>query len=366
MSVFEAMGAASHEQVLFCSDPDLGLKAIIAVHSTALGPALGGCRIYPYASEADALRDVMRLSRAMTYKAAVAGLDLGGGKSVIIGDASVKSEALLRAFGRHVHSLGGRYLVAEDMNTSCRDMEWIARETPHVTGLSPAHGGLGEPGPVTAFGVYSGIRAALQHRFGSPDLRGRVVSVQGLGNVGFNLLRHLHEDGARILVTDVDPARIAIAVDRYGAEGVAPDAWLSTPCDVLAPCAIGGVLSATTIPLLRCEVVAGGANNVLADESADAERLRDRGVDLVPDFVINAGGLIAMFAEFTHGTLERAMADTARIFDTTLAVFSRARRDGVTTMQAAVSLAEERIAAVSRLRSHFSPSSHLHDGRPVR
>jgi leucine dehydrogenase len=245
-------------------------------------------------------------------------------------------------------------------------MEWIARETPYVTGLSPAHGGIGEPGPVTAFGVFSGIRAAVQHRFGTDSLRGRTVSVQGLGNVGFNLLSHLREAGARILVSDVDPGRVALAIDRFQAEGVATDAWISTPADVLAPCAIGGVLNERTIPQLRCEIVAGGANNVLLDEVADAERLKDRGVDLVPDFVINAGGLIAMFAEFTHGTLERAMADTAGIFDTTLAVFSRASRDRVTTMHAAVSLAEERIAAVSRLRSHFSPPSHLHDGRPVR
>jgi leucine dehydrogenase len=366
MSVFESMGTSSHEQVLFCSDPGVGLKAIIAVHSTSLGPALGGCRIIPYASEDDALRDVLRLSKAMTYKAAVAGLDLGGGKSVIIGDRGVKNEALLRSFGRHVHSLGGRYLVAEDMNTTCRDMEWIARETPHVTGLSPAHGGLGEPGPVTAFGVFNGIRAALQHRFGDSAVRGRTIAVQGLGNVGYNLLKLLVDDGAKVIVSDVDTARVRSAVEQFRVEGVASDDWISTPCDVLAPCAVGGVLNETSIVKVRAQIVAGGANNVLADEAPDAARLRELGIDLVPDFVINAGGLIAMFAEFTHGTLERAMADTAGIYDTSLAVFARAAKDGITTMQAAVAMAEDRIASVSRLRSHFSPPSHLHDGRPVR
>ncbi len=366
MEIFEEIAAYGHEQVLYCSEPKLGLRAIIAIHDTSLGPALGGCRVFPYASAASALQDVLRLSRGMTYKAAVAGLDLGGGKSVIIGDSSIKSESVLRAFGRHVHSLGGRYLVAEDMNTSCRDMEWIARETPYVTGLSPAHGGLGEPGPVTAFGVFQGIRASLQHVFGTPEVAGRTISVQGLGNVGSGLLKHLHEGGANILVSDIDAGRVAHAVELYGATAVASDDYLSTACDVLAPCAIGGIINERTIPTLRAKVIAGGANNILLDEVADAERLQDHGVAMAPDYVINAGGLIAMFAEWTAGTLERAMADTANIYETTIEVFERASRENCTTMAASRALAEERIRVVSGIRSHYSPPSTLHDGRHVR
>ncbi len=366
MPIFEQLRTDGHEQVLFCHDPDLGLKAIIAIHDTSLGPALGGCRIRPYRTEQDAMDDVLRLSRAMTYKAAVAGLDLGGGKSVIIGDPSIKSEALLRAFGRHVHALGGRYLVAEDMNTSCRDMEWIARETPFVTGLSPAHGGLGEPGPVTAYGVFQGIRAALQHHLGDADVRGRRVAVQGLGNVGWHLASLLSEHGARLIVSDLDERRVARAVEAFGAEVVQGDDYVAVDCDVLAPCAIGGVIHAGVIPKIRAGVIAGGANNILADNDADAEALRARGIDLAPDYVINAGGLITMFAEWTKGDLERARADTARIYDTTLEVFRRAARDGTTTMAASRAVAEERMASISHLRRQFSPPSRLHDGRPVR
>lgn len=366
MSMFEDLEAYGHEQLLFCSEPTLGLRAIIAIHDTSLGPALGGCRVYPYASEAEAVKDVLRLSRGMTYKAAVAGLELGGGKSVIIGDRSSKSEPLLRAFGRHVHSLSGRYLVAEDMNTTCRDMEWIARETPYVTGLSAAHGGLGEPGPVTAFGVFQGIRASLQHVFGTPDVRGRTIAVQGLGNVGFGLLEHLCNNGAKVLVSDIDEARIGAAVEAYNVEVVAPADYVSTECDVLSPCAIGAVVNENSISKLRCKVVAGGANNILGRELDDAERLRDAGVEMAPDYVINAGGLIAMYAEWTGGTLERAMADTSNIFETTLEIFSRAQRENSTTMAASRALAEERIHAINNIRSHYSPPSQLHDGRHVR
>lgn len=366
MDIFADLEGYGHEQILFCSEPRLGLKAMIAIHDTSLGPALGGCRIYPYADEAEALKDVLRLSRGMTYKAAVAGLDLGGGKSVIIGGRNIKSEPLLRAFGRHVHSLGGRYLVAEDMNTTCRDMEWIARETPYVTGLSPAHGGLGEPGPVTAFGVFQGIRASLQHVFGSPDVRGRTISVQGLGNVGMGLLKHLSEGGTKILVSDIDPGRIAHAVEHFGATAVAPEDYLSTLCDVLSPCAIGGVVNERSIPTLRTQVIAGGANNILGQELSDAERLVEAGIAMAPDYVINAGGLIAMYAEWTGGTLDRAMADTENIYETTLAIFERAAREKSTTMAASRALAEERIRAVNSIRSHYSPPSQLHDGRHVR
>lgn len=349
MDLFEQMGDHGHEQVLFCSDPGVGLRAIIAVHNTVAGPSLGGCRFYPYGTEAAALRDVLRLSRGMTYKAAVAGLDLGGGKSVIIGTREQRTEPLMRAFGRHVHSLGGRYLVAEDMNTTSREMDWIAQETPHVTGISPHRGGLGEPGPVTAWGVFHGVRGALEHHFGSPDVRGRRIAIQGLGSVGRGLAQHLHDHGARLLVTDIDAGRVREAVASLQAEGITGEAFYTADCDVLAPCAIGAVLHEGTIPVLRAPIVAGGANNILADEVADAERLADRGIAAAPDYVINAGGIMAMYAELRGWGLEWSMARAQEIHATVLAVFARAGQESVTPFAASEAIAEERLAALSHI-----------------
>jgi leucine dehydrogenase len=349
MQPFAEMAELGHEQVLFCRDEQSGLRAIIAIHDTTLGPALGGCRLYDYASEADALRDVLRLSRGMTYKAAVAGLDLGGGKSVIIGDRSIKSEGLFRAFGRHIQSLNGRYITAEDMNTNVEDMNYIRRETRHVTGAGSHVGGSGDPSPVTAWGVFSGIRACLEVVFGSPDVEGRTVAIQGIGNVGWHLARYLSERGARLVYTDINGPRLREAVDSFGGTVVSGEEYFSTECDVLAPCAIGGIVNAKTIPKIRAPIVAGGANNVLDDERADSEALVERGITYAPDYVINAGGLINVYAELRQWPSDKAMNDAGNIFTTVKRVLDTAKARSCTTIDASNHLAEERIEAVARI-----------------
>jgi len=348
--MFSEMTSMGHEQVLFCREEASGLQAIIAVHNTTLGPALGGCRVYPYASEEDAVRDVLRLSRGMTYKAAVAGLDLGGGKSVIMGGPQVKNEALLRTFGRHVDALRGRYIVAEDMNTNQGDMAIIRSETQHVAGIPAEMGGLGEPGPVTAWGVYQGLRGALAATFGSADPAGRTVAIQGLGNVGWHLAEHLHEAGAKLVVTDVRGGRIEEAIKAFGATGVDLDGYYDVEADVLAPCAIGAIINPNTIPRLKAPVIAGGANNILDDEVRDGEDLAERGILFAPDYVVNAGGLIAMYCEVKGWGIDKAMRDAERIFDTVQNVFARAKEDGTTTIEASNRIAEERIEAVARVQ----------------
>jgi len=355
MGPFAEMAELGHEQVVFCRDDASGLRAIIAVHSTALGAALGGCRLYNYASEADALRDVLRLSRGMTYKAAMAGLDLGGGKAVIMGDPAVKTEAMFRAFGRHVESLGGRYITAEDMNTTVEDMNIISRETRHVTGIASYQGGSGDPSPVTAWGVFHGIRAALEVAFGSPDVAGRRVAIQGVGNVGFHLARYVHEAGGRLLYTDISQRRLRTVVDAFGGDVVDNEDFYSADVDVLAPCAIGGVINQRTIPRIKAPIIAGGANNQLDREQEDGEELQKRGIIYAPDYVINAGGLINVSAELKHLPAEKAMADAANIFNTVKRVINKARAEGITTTAASNHMAEERIEAVSRLRRMLIP-----------
>jgi len=355
MSVFSEMAELDHEQLVFCRNDDVGLRAIIAIHSTALGPSLGGCRLYNYANDADAVRDVLRLSRGMTYKAAVAGLDLGGGKSVIIGDPSIKSEELFRAFGRFVESLGGRYITAEDMNTTVEDMNRIRRETQYVTGSSAYAGGSGDPSPVTAWGVFHGIRACLEVVYGLPDVRGRTVAIQGLGAVGMQLARYLFDAGARLLLNDISERRLAEAQDAFGGEVVDGDEFYSAACDVLAPCAIGGTINAATIPRIRAPIIAGAANNQLDDEDRDGALLEQAGIVFAPDYVINAGGLIHVAAEL-HGTPQgRAMKDAASIFDTVKRIINVSRAKGMTTTAASNRVAEERIDAVSRLRRLHLP-----------
>jgi valine dehydrogenase (NAD+) len=348
--VFER--ASGHEQVVYCHDEPTGLKAIIAIYSTALGPALGGTRFYPYASEQDALEDVLNLSKGMAYKAALAGLDLGGGKAVIIGDPTkTKTEALLRAYGRFVQSLNGRYLTACDVGTFSEDMDQIARECAFVTGRTVAHGGAGDSSVLTAYGVYQGMRAAAETVWGTPTLHGRTVGVAGVGKVGRHLVGHLVEDGARVVVTDVDPAAVARVREDHAVVDVVPDtaALVASPLDVYAPCALGGALDDEVVDTLTAAIVCGAANNQLAHEGVE-KQLEDRGILYAPDYMVNAGGLIQVADELHGFSFERAKQRAEKIFDTTRRVFALAAEEGVPPAVAADRLAERRMGQVGRLR----------------
>lgn len=345
-----------HEQIVVGNDDETGLRSIIAIHSTALGPGLGGTRFYPYASTEDALADVLRLSRAMSYKAACAGLDLGGGKAVIIGDpATDRSEALLRAYGRQIESLNGRYITACDVGTYPRDMELISRETRWATGLPAEHGGAGDSGILTAYGVYVSMKACAQRRWGTPSLAGHHVAVQGLGKVGRRLVEHLLDDGAKVTATDVNPDAMAAAAE-HGVDTVAPDEIFAVDADILSPNALGGILDETVIANLEVEVVCGGANNQLATDEDD-NRLNERGILYAPDYVVNAGGLITVSDELHPGGHDeaRARAKTAHIGDTLLEIFHEADTGKVTTNEAAELVAERRMAAVGGLRRTWLP-----------
>ena len=350
MNLFTEMTDMGHEQVVFCRNDDVGLRAIIAIHDTTLGPALGGLRLYNYGNEDDAVRDVLRLSRGMTYKAAVAGLDLGGGKAVIMGDPSIKSEALFRSFGRHVQSLGGRYITAEDMNTTVEDMNAISRETEWVTGAGSYQGGAGDPSPVTAWGVFQGIRACLEVVYGSPDVAGRTIAIQGVGNVGYHLARYLNNEGAKLLYTDISERKLRKIQEDFGGKIIDDEEFFSTECDVLAPCAVGGILNRDTIPKIRAPIVAGGANNQLDDEDRDGTMLEEAGITYAPDYVINAGGLIHVYAELKGFPEEKAMNDASLIFDTVKRVINKAKSLGITTTDASNQVAEERMEQVARLQ----------------
>ena len=359
MDVFDRIGGDDYEQVVFCHDRGTGLRAIVAVHSTRLGPALGGTRFYPYASEAEGLEDVLRLARGMTYKAAAAGLDLGGGKAVIFGDPRRdKSEALLRAYARYVDALGGRYLTAEDVGTTQADMDIVRRETRFVTGVSRELGGSGDPSDATAYGVLWAMKAVAQRLWGDTSLVGRHVSVAGVGKVGRALLGHLAEERARVTVADVTPAAVEWAVTEVGAEAVAVEKIHAVECDIYSPCALGGILNTSTIPELRCAAVVGSANNQLADGAASARLLADAGVLYAPDFVVNAGGLINIAEELAPGGYHPDLARAAvqRIFDTLTSVLSAAERDGVSTAEAADRRAQDRIAALSAVHQIRIPT----------
>jgi len=348
--LFAQLAEHRHEQVSFYADPAAGYRGIIAIHNTQLGPALGGTRFWNYESDAAALIDALRLARGMTYKAAVAGLNLGGGKSVIIGDNKRKNrEPIFRAHGRHVESLGGRYITAEDVGTSTADMEFIRAETSHVTGLM---GKSGDPSPVTAFGVYRGIQACAKHHYGSDSLAGKTVAMQGAGNVGYYLAELLAKEGAKLIVTDIDPARVQRVVQEFQATAVAPDAIYGQQADIFAPCALGATINDETIPQLQVEIVAGAANNVLAEER-HGDELEAKGVLYAPDYVINGGGLINVNAELHGWTLERAHNKAGEIYDTILRVFEIAREQRIPSYRAADRLAEQRIATVSRVRQNF-------------
>jgi valine dehydrogenase (NAD+) len=343
-----------HEQVVHCEDRASGLKAIIAIYSTALGPALGGTRFYPYATEEDALHDVLNLSRAMAYKAACAGLDLGGGKAVIIGDPERdKTEALLRAYGRFVQSLNGRYFTACDVGTYVEDMDVVARECAYVTGRSPAEGGAGDSAVLTAYGVFQGMRAAAQVTWGEPTLRGRRVGVAGVGKVGHHLVEHLLDDGASVAVADVSSDAIGrMKAARPQVEVLEVDALPGAAMDVYAPCALGGALDDETVPALQAKIVCGAANNQLEHPGVE-KMLADRGILYAPDYVVNAGGLIQVEDEIGGYSEARARAKATRIFDTTLAVFGIAAAEGVPPAVAADRLAERRMSDIGRLRGLY-------------
>jgi valine dehydrogenase (NAD+) len=354
VDVFEL--GAEHEQVVFCHDPGTGLKAIVAIHSTALGPGLGGTRFYPYASTADAVRDVLNLSRGMSYKNALAGLDLGGGKAVIIGDpAKDKTEALLRAYGRFVQSLNGRYFTACDVGTYSADMDVIARECDFVTGRTVAHGGAGDSSVLTAYGVFQGMRASAEAVWGRPTLSGRTVGIAGVGKVGHHLVKHLVDDGARVVVTDVDPAAVEAMVQQYGATAVSDtDALVRAEIDVYAPCALGGALTDEVADVLTAKVVCGAANNQL-DHPGIEKALADRGILYAPDFCVNSGGVIQVADELEGFSFERAEQRASGIFETTQAVFALAEADSITPAEAAERLAERRMRDVGRLRGIYLP-----------
>jgi leucine dehydrogenase len=352
VGVFEAIGTETHEEVLFGHDPVSGLRTIIAIHSTALGPALGGARFYEYASEEEALADVLRLSKGMTYKAATAGLDLGGGKAVIIGDpGAMKSERLLRAFGSIVDSLGGRYITAEDVGTTTDDMATVARQTEWVAGLPTEHGGSGDPSPATARGVMRAMRTVARHLWGTDDLSGRTVAVQGVGKVGGDLVARLAKAGAATVVTDVDEQALDRMVTDHGSRVVGLDSIYDVACDILAPCALGGSLGPDTIPRLRCSAVVGSANNQLISED-DADSLARRGILYAPDFVVNAGGIINI-ASGIGGYDERRAATAVDAIDRALTtVLETAADTGINTHEAATRVAEHRIETIGGLRRH--------------
>jgi leucine dehydrogenase len=353
VAVFEQL--EGHEEVVFFHDASSGLRAIIAIHSTALGPALGGTRFYPYASEDEALRDVLRLSHGMTYKAAAAELDLGGGKAVIIGDPRrAKSEELLRAYGRFIESLGGRYITAEDVGTSTDDMNTIRRETRFVAGVAPTMGGSGDPSPMTAYGVYLSMLACAEDVWHEHSLRGRRVAVQGVGKVGHALVKLLVEAEAQVIVSDVDVDSVARAVRDFGVDTAPTDSIHAVDCDVFAPCAMGGVINDETIPQLRCRVVAGSANNQLA-QPQHGKVLADLGILYAPDFVVNAGGLINVADELQGYRPERAKQAVEGVYRTLREVFTIARERHISTAEAADHFAELRINRIARLQRYWVP-----------
>src|SRR5436853_1144606 len=347
LDLFSLLAEHEHEQVSVYYDPSTGYRGIVAMQSTVLGPALGATRFWNYQSDRAALIDALRLARGMTYKAAVAGLNLGGGKSVIIGDnRTTRREALFRAHGRHVESLKGRYITAEDVGTSTSDMEYIKAETNHVTGLI---GKSGDPSPVTAYGVYRGIKACAAYRYGSDRLTGKTVALQGCGSVGYHLAQLLHAEGAKLVCADIDPQRVKRVVDECGATAVAPAEIYGVPADVFAPCALGAVINDDTIGRLRVEIVAGGANNQLA-EDRHGDLLEQRHVTYAPDYVINGGGLINVNAELHGWSPERGWSKAGEIYEAMLRVFEIARDEAIPSYRAADRLAEQRIEAIAQVR----------------
>lgn len=359
-SLFNQMEILEHEQVVICSRPEAGLKAIIAIHDTTLGPSLGGTRMWPYKSEQEALKDVLRLSRGMTYKAAISGLNLGGGKAVIIGDPQTdKNETLFRAFGRFVDGLGGRYITAEDVGMTEQEMEWIYSETKYVTGIPKSLGGSGNPSPVTAYGVYMGMKAAAKRAYGSDSLEGKRISIQGAGNVASYLAGYLQKEGAKLFITDIFEEKAKKVAKDTSAEYVKPDDIYGLDVDIFSPCALGGVVNDDTINHLTCDIIAGGANNVLDDEQVHGSALVERGILYAPDYVINAGGIINISSELEGYNEDSAMRKTGRIYDTVLEILDYAEEHNMTTVSASNRIAEERIKQVGKIGNVYSSGSRF-------
>lgn len=348
--IFETIATSGHEEVVFCHNKDAGLKAIIAIHNTVLGPALGGLRMWPYKTEQEALNDVLRLSRGMTYKNAVAGLNLGGGKAVIIGDPSKdKSEALFRAFGRFVNSLNGRYITAEDVGIDVNDMEWVFRETEFVTGVHQVHGGSGDPSPFTAFGTLQGLMATLSAKYGNEDVGKYSYAVQGVGHVGMEFVKLLREQGAKVFVTDINKEAVQRCVDELGCEAVGLDDIYDVDADVYSPCALGGTVNEKTLPRLKMKIICGAANNQLAND-AIGDEVEKRGILYAPDYAVNAGGVMNVSLEIDGYNRERAMRMMRTIYYNLSRIFQIAKRDGIPTYRAADRMAEERISAIGKIK----------------
>ncbi|CAI8366875.1 MAG: Leucine dehydrogenase [Flavobacterium sp. SCGC AAA160-P02] len=342
--VFGQFSFDGHQQVVFCNDEDTGLKAIIGIHNTVLGPALGGTRMWNYKSEWNALNDVLRLSRGMTYKSAITGLNLGGGKAVIIGDAKKqKNDDLMRKFGEFVNSLSGRYITAEDVGMETRDMDIIKEVTPYVTGVSESNGGSGNPSPVTAYGVYMGMKAASKYKFGTDSLEGKKILVQGVGHVGETLVKYITDEGAMVIINDINEDRLQELSKKYDARVVLGNAIYNLDLDIYSPCALGATINDTTIQQLKTKVIAGAANNQLANEIKHARILRDKGIAYAPDFLINAGGIINVFSEIEGYTKEESLRKTENIYNTTLEIFKLSDRENISTHRAAFNIAQNRI-----------------------
>jgi leucine dehydrogenase len=353
-NIFNQLTPFDHEEIVFCNDNATGLKAIICIHNTVLGPGLGGTRFYNYANDQDAITDVLRLARGMSFKSSIAGLNLGGAKAVIVGDpAKLKSEAFFRKFGRFIENLNGKYITAEDIGTTMRDMEYIKMETDHVVGLPEIKGGGGDPSPVTAYGVYMGMKASAKETWGSDSLAGKRISVQGIGKVGEHLVDHLTKEGAKVYISDVNQESLARVSKKYNAEVVAKDSIYGLDVDIFAPCAMGAILNNNNIEQIKAAIVCGAANNQLADEHIHGKMLSDKNIHYAPDFLVNSGGIINVYSELIGYNRDLALAQTENIYNQTLEIFKKAKDDLITTHQAALQIAEKRIRDYAKVKSTY-------------
>ncbi|MES3017111.1 MAG: Glu/Leu/Phe/Val dehydrogenase, partial [Bacteroidota bacterium] len=351
-SVFSKLEQSGHQKVVYCSDPDTGLRGIIAIHDTTLGPALGGTRMFAYKTETEALNDVLRLSRSMTYKAAITGLNLGGGKAVIIGDSRLqKSEALMRRFGRFIENLNGSFITAEDVGTSPKDMEYIRMETKYVTGIPESIGGSGDPSPVTARGVFMGIKASVKEFFGNDNLAGKSVAVQGIGHVGEILVGLLRNENAKVYISDINEDRLRQVAQKYGAEAISTNKLFDLDIDIYSPCALGATVNTETINRLKCSIIAGSANNQLADEEVHGKLLLDKGILYAPDYLINAGGLINCYSEIAGFNKKKTLQMTENIYEATRRVLKKSKEDNIPTNEAANKIAEKRIEDIRKIKA---------------